>query len=121
MSTERLHAVSEWLDDMAKLIAGSRPVPDLKEKLAMYAIGLVDDFDADAFTRKTAFAVAKECNFFPTYGELCDKIIACRKTEKANRLALPGPGMHQCFKCGAYFPTVRAMGTHFRLLHMGPS
>lgn len=119
MSTEHLHAISEWLDDLAKLIAGSQPVPDLKEKLALYAVGLSDDFDPQVFTRKNAFAVAKECNFFPKYSELCTKLRACRVQPDYNYTALPGPGMHKCFKCEAKFSTLRAMGDHFRALHMG--
>jgi hypothetical protein len=63
-------AAVSWLNDLATLVAGATPIGDLKTKIAGMSAMLGDDYPPEAFTRLSLGYVARQCKFFPAYGEL---------------------------------------------------
>ncbi|HEY2619633.1 MAG TPA: hypothetical protein VGI78_19990 [Acetobacteraceae bacterium] len=66
-STERVAA--GWLGDLGKLTAGAAPLADARAKIAALASALAEEFDASAFNRNSLIFVARQCKFFPSFGE----------------------------------------------------
>ena len=68
---DKLIAITAWLTRLKDLTVGSRQDDrEMKDQIALYALVLIEDFDADAFTMLSLVAVAGQCKFWPAYGEL---------------------------------------------------
>lgn len=67
--TER--QVADWLLALAPLVAASMPAADARERVKAYVPNLVDRFDSRDFNGSSREFVARNCRFFPSYGELC--------------------------------------------------
>jgi hypothetical protein len=63
--------VAGWLSDLAGLCAGAQiPMADAKARLAAYTSLLAEDFSPTMFCRESLAYVARQCKFFPSYGEV---------------------------------------------------
>jgi len=102
---DTLHAISGWLYELANLTAGSAPLNDAKAKVASIATALADDFPADAFSRQSLIAVARECKFFPSYAELVAVLSPWWREHRPTPTAIAGPAAYE------HIPTPRRMPT----------
>lgn len=90
MTAHRQREVANWLSDLGKLTAGSAPLPDAKAKIATMAAALAAEFDARAFCRASLVHTARQCKFFPTFGEACEALSGwCRDNPAQPALAAP--------------------------------
>jgi hypothetical protein len=92
VTKQQLQIVSKWLNDLADLTAGSQPLADAKTKLAALAPALAEEFDASAFNRNSLVAVARQCKFFPSFGEAFEALSGWRRDHpKQQHDAIAGP------------------------------
>jgi hypothetical protein len=89
-----LHNVTGWLSDLANLSAATTPLADAKVKIASMAAALVEEYPPAAFTRQSLLAVARQCKFFPSYGELCAALTPWWNENRPVLPALPAPYQH---------------------------
>jgi len=96
MTTSRrdLHNLTAWLADLANLTAGTVPLPDAKAKIATIASGLAEEYPPAAFNRTSLLHVARQCKFFPSYGELTTHLTAWWNDNRPVLPALPAPYQH---------------------------
>jgi len=69
-----LRVISAWLTDLANLTAGNASMREIKPRIGGIASMLSDNFPTGAFTRNSLEHVARQCSFFPSYGELCNAL-----------------------------------------------
>jgi hypothetical protein len=85
--------VRMWLSALGALCAGSVPEKEANARVDAYAPMLSRQFDRWAFCQRSLDAVARQCKFWPAYGELCEALSAwCRANRPpstAPRLAGP--------------------------------
>jgi hypothetical protein len=90
MSTD---VVTKWLSALGTLCAGSMTAEDARTKIGAYATMLDGRFQPWAYSRRSLEAVAVQSKFWPSYGELCERLDAwCRENKPASdapRLAAP--------------------------------
>jgi hypothetical protein len=80
---------ASWLNDLAIVVAGSAPLADLKAKVAGMSGLLAEDYPPEAFSRASLAHVARQCKFFPSYGELTEHLSAWWKDHRPEpRLAI---------------------------------
>lgn len=91
VTRQQLQAVSKWANDLADLTAGARPLAEVKTKLAALAPLLAEEFDPGAFCRASLVFVARQCKFFPTFGEACEALSEWRK-QNPRHAAIPDFG-----------------------------
>lgn len=68
--TER--QVADWLLALAPLVAATMPANEARERVKAYVPELVARFDSRDFDASSREFVARNCRFFPSYGELCE-------------------------------------------------
>lgn len=61
----------DWLKGLGSLTAGTIAPKEADARLAAYATLIVKEFPIAAFSGQSLAAVARQCKFFPSYGELC--------------------------------------------------
>lgn len=83
--------LSEWLVALGNLCAGSMPAQDAQIKTRAYAPLLQSRYEPAAFCAKSLEAVAAQSKFWPSYGELCDRLDAWWGANQPQRLAIPHP------------------------------
>lgn len=66
----------EWLAALGALTAASMTADDARVKIAAYAALLRTKYPASAFTTESLEAVAATSKFFPSYGEVCERLTA---------------------------------------------
>jgi hypothetical protein len=77
MSTEQRDPIGPWLRRLGMLTASPKvSVDEVRAALALYEDMLRGKYPASAFTQQSLQAVAAGSKFFPTYGELCDRLSA---------------------------------------------
>lgn len=90
MSTEARDPIGPWLRRLGMLTASPKvSVDEVRAALVLYEDMLRDKYPASAFTRQSLEAVAAGSKFFPTYGEVCDRLTKFWRDDRAK--ALPGP------------------------------
>lgn len=67
--TER--QVLDWLVSLGQLVASNQPLAEVRERLMAYLPMLVEHYDSRDFNQASREFVARNCKFFPSYGELC--------------------------------------------------
>jgi hypothetical protein len=70
--TER--QVLDWLIALGQLVASNQPLAEVRERLMAYLPLLVERYDSRDFNQVSREFVARQCKFFPSYGELCDAL-----------------------------------------------
>lgn len=83
--------LSEWLIALGNLCAGQMPAIDAQTKLRAYAPMLQSRYEAAAFCPRSLEAVASQSKFWPSYGELCDRLDAWWAANKPAQLAIAHP------------------------------
>lgn len=71
-----MNRVVTWLNDLATLTAGTTPLADSKAKVAALASMLASEYPPEAFSRRSLEHIARQCTFFPSYGELARALSA---------------------------------------------
>jgi len=66
----RIEVVRDWLKGLGTLTAAAMSVEEAVAKLNAFGPFLAEDFADAAFTAASLKAVARQCRYFPTYGEL---------------------------------------------------
>ena len=87
-ATNHERTVAVWLSDLGKLTAGAAPLSDAKAKIASMAAALAEEFPPSAFSRASLVFVARQCKFFPTFGEVCDALGPWWKQHRPTPLAI---------------------------------
>lgn len=67
-------AMRIWLKALGALCAGSMPLAEAEARIAAYAPMLAGRFDAPAFCPASLEFVAGESKFWPSYGEVVDRL-----------------------------------------------
>src|SRR4051812_36178542 len=70
--TER--QVRDWLAMLGRLVAGSMSADEIGIRLDAYTPELMERYDSRDFDRTSREFVARQCKFFPSYGELCEAL-----------------------------------------------
>jgi hypothetical protein len=70
--TER--QVLDWLIALGQLVASNQPLAEVRERLMAYLPLLVERYDSRDFNQVSREFVARQCKFFPSYGELCEAL-----------------------------------------------
>jgi hypothetical protein len=68
--------VRDWLKGLGLLTAGHANVKETQARASAYASLLSREFKPGAFTTDSLTAVARDCTFFPSFGELCKALSA---------------------------------------------
>lgn len=68
--------IAEWLAALGTLSAAGMTAKDAQAKIAAYSPMLRGKYAPGAFTMDSLEAVASGLKFFPSYGELCDRLTA---------------------------------------------
>jgi hypothetical protein len=84
--------VDKWLRSLGVLCAGTMAADEARTRCAAYASMVAGEFPVAAFTQKSLEAVARECRFFPSYGELVEYLGKFWRDHKPAFLALPSAG-----------------------------
>jgi hypothetical protein len=73
MPQQSIHVrvVREWLVSLGVLAAVSISRQEAEMKLSAFVPMLMREFTDEAFTPDSLSYVARQCKYFPTYGELC--------------------------------------------------
>lgn len=74
--------VRNWLKSLGALCAGNLPQAEIEARVSAYAPLLAAEFDAGCFTVSSLAAVARQCKFFPTFGEVCTALAAWWKANR---------------------------------------
>jgi hypothetical protein len=75
MSTEPRSPIGPWLRRLGMLTASPKvSVDEVRAALALYEDMLAGKFPASEFTPQSLEAVAAGSKFFPTYGEVCERL-----------------------------------------------
>jgi hypothetical protein len=74
--TERPDMVAAWLRRLGSLTGSNMSLEDARQRVEAYADMLRGKYPASAFTRESLEAVAAESKFFPSYGEVCQRLTA---------------------------------------------
>lgn len=85
---------SDWLKALGALCAGTMTTDEASAKIRAYLPLLHGEYPPEAFTAESLKAVARECKFFPAYGELAVHLTAWWKENRpaSQRFAaLPSP------------------------------
>lgn len=85
------NAVRTWLKALGALCAGSMPVAEAEARIAAYAPMLAGRFDALAFCPASLEFVAGESKFWPSYGEVADRLARWWHDNRPVHAALPAP------------------------------
>lgn len=86
MSTD---PVRKWLSALGTLCATNAPEAEAARRVEAYATMLASEYQPWAFSRRSLEAVARQCKFWPAYGELCDLLSAwCRDNKPAQSVPL---------------------------------
>lgn len=70
--TER--QVRDWLVMLGRLVAGSMAADEVAVRLDAYTPELLERYDSRDFNQVSREFVARQCKFFPSYGELCEAL-----------------------------------------------
>jgi hypothetical protein len=81
----------KWLKSLGTLCAGSMPKAEADLKISAYAGLLAERYDRAAFCGKSLEAVAAQSKFWPSYGEVCDRLDAWWAANKPQQLAISHP------------------------------
>ena len=86
--------IADWLAALGTLTAAGMTAKDAQAKIAAYSPMLRGKYPPSAFTMDSLEAVAAGLKFFPSYGELCDRLTAYWRENrpKAAGPAIEGPG-----------------------------
>lgn len=87
----------DWLKALGSLTAGTIAPKEAEARLGAYASLIVKEFPIAAFSAQSLAAVARQCKFFPSYGELCGYLSEWWRENRPAPAALPapnGPGTH---------------------------
>jgi hypothetical protein len=88
MSHHRL--VGGWLNDLAILTAGNGRVEDQRAKVAAMTAVMADAFPMPAaFTKESLYAIGKQNNFFPSFGDLHRQLSAWWDTQRPRTFTVP--------------------------------
>lgn len=71
-----LMSIRDWVKALGLLCAGNASTKDCQAKASAYAPMLAREFKPAAFTTESLTAVARDCAFFPSFGELCRALSA---------------------------------------------
>jgi len=74
--------IRNWLKALGALTAGNLPASEVKGKLDAMVPMLAMEYQAEAFTPLSLAAVARECEFFPTYATLTKHLSAWWKEHR---------------------------------------
>jgi len=85
--------VRMWLFALGALCAGSVSEKEANARVNTYAPMLSRQFDQWAFCQRSLEAVARQCKFWPAYGELCEALSAWCRANRPPSVAprLDGP------------------------------
>ncbi|MFL6708217.1 MAG: hypothetical protein ACJ8HI_08425 [Massilia sp.] len=89
MSAPTERQVADWLAQLGRLVASNMSPSEAADRLRAYAPELVTRFDVSDFNSASREFVARHCNFFPSYGQLCELLDKWPKPSE--RPALPAP------------------------------
>jgi hypothetical protein len=83
----------DWLKGLGVLTAGTMPRREGEDRLAAYAPLLAAEFPREAFVPASLSAIAKQCKFFPNYGEVATLLSAWWKENRPipRQIAAPIP------------------------------
>lgn len=86
MSTD---PVRKWLSALGTLCAVNAPEAEATRRVDAYATLLAAEYEPWAFTRRSLEAIARQCKFWPAYGELCEALSTwCRANMPAQNVPL---------------------------------
>lgn len=96
MSTSRPAHVRDWLKGLGALVASTVGPQEVQAKLNAYVPMLLQEFDVSHFTAAALRAVARQCEYLPSYKTLCDLLKAhieeqAIRAVNASHRALPAP------------------------------
>lgn len=89
--------VDKWLRSLGVLCAGTMTADEARTRCAAYSGMIAAEFPVAAFTLKSLEAVARECRFFPSYGELVDHLGKFWRDHKPPVLALASSSQRESF------------------------
>jgi hypothetical protein len=86
-----VRVVREWLVSLGVLSAVSISRQEADIKLAAFVPMLMREFPDAAFTPDSLAAVARQCKYFPTYGELCGLLSEWWRDNRPRPVAIAPP------------------------------
>ena len=86
--SQAIDIVRDWLKALGALVAASMSAEEAHSRLSAFVPLLVDEFSERYFSPDSLRFVAKQCKFFPTYGELVDHLNAWSRQVKPQHVAL---------------------------------
>lgn len=84
--------IRDWLKALGALVAANLSKEEAEARLAAFVPLLANEFDVAVFNGESLGAVGRACTFFPTFGELCERLAEWSKNHRPPPvLALPAP------------------------------
>lgn len=83
--------VRNWVEALGVLCCDNMTPVEAEMKTLAYVPMLQADFPPDAFTRDSLSAVARQCKYFPAYGDVYTHLSAWWRQHRPMPVALPEP------------------------------
>jgi hypothetical protein len=83
--------IRDWLKALGSLTAATLNPQEATARLAAYAPLIAKEFPREAFSTSSLAGVARQCKFFPSYGELCGYLSEWWRENHHAPVALPAP------------------------------
>ena len=87
----KIGAVRQWVEALGVLCCDTMTPTEAEMKVIAYVPMLQADFPPEAFTQDSLSAVARQCKFFPAYGDVYTHLSAWWRERRPMPVALPEP------------------------------